>query len=204
MAEEGPVIFECILDAERLAVFKDCMETYGMDRNAPESEWPWNVISKKAIALTCGLISRRGDQPVHRHQPAEFNLCRILATQASKIMMGQDVGMGSESRDPFRPYYVVNSIGKPAPKLITESLIREVFGGTIYPPTQIVIEPLEESGEWWRQVLYDYDGSDDEDENNLRPWQAMIRWFHENRHLQSPAFVMILCVKLSSLKPPSF
>ena len=178
---------QCRLDPPRLWVFEECRRNYQMDSHAPGSEWPWNVISKNAVAWSCGYICR-DDEPVsHTHDIEEFQLCYRLATEATGIMHGCAVGMGSESTDPFRPYHVVIPVGDPVPEAITGEVIRDAFGGTIYPPTEIVIEPLEERGEWWRQVVVDGSG----DENYLRPWRDMVQWFQSQEELYSPVFVMV-------------
>jgi hypothetical protein len=181
------LVTDCSIDPDRLDVFRDCLETYGMDDRAPQSEWPWNVLAKSTIAYSCGLIARRGEIVEHQHDPDEFALCRRLADAASGVMGGRDVGMGSNSSDPFRPYYVVANVGGTVPRKVTVKLIRQVFGGSIYPPTRIVVEPLEEEGDWWSQVVEDGSGS----EGYLEPWRALMRWFHDQSELRAPAFVMV-------------
>lgn len=187
MARNRQLITDCIIDPDRLAVFKDCVETYGMDYKAPGSEWPWNVLAKSAIAYSCGLLTREGDTAEHNHDPEELALCRRLAAEVCGIMDGRDVGMGSNAGDPFHPYYAVVNVESAVPRKVTEKKIREVFGGTIYLPTKIVIEPLAEKGVWWQQVVED--GSDSE--GHLQTWRAMIRWFHAQDRLHGPVFVMV-------------
>jgi hypothetical protein len=187
VARKRQLITDCAVDPDRLAVFKDCVETYGMDHKAPGSEWPWNVLAKSTVAYSCGQLARRGEAVVHNHNAEELALCRRLAAEVCGIMDGRDVGMGSNSGDPFRPYYAVASAGLAVPRKVTEKKIREVFGGTIYPPTKIVIEPLAEKGEWWKQVVEDGSGS----ESYLEPWREMIRWFHAQVGLHGPVFVMV-------------
>ena len=60
MAKKQQLVTNCPVEPERLAVFKDCLATYGMDDKAPDSEWPWNVLAKSAIAYSCGLIAPPG------------------------------------------------------------------------------------------------------------------------------------------------
>src|SRR5438874_6832499 len=72
MTQEHRFITDCNIDTERLAVFGDCKETSGMDHNAAQSEWPWNVLSKNAIAYSCGAIARPGVPIRHKHLPQEF------------------------------------------------------------------------------------------------------------------------------------
>jgi hypothetical protein len=92
----------------------------------------------------------------------------------------------------YQPFSVVANVGTKVPARLTEPLIRQAFGGTIYPPARIRIEPLAEQGEWWQQVLDNYEGySGAELAAFLAPWRAMIAWFHAQPELRSPSFVMI-------------
>src|SRR5947209_394016 len=111
MARKKRLITDCPVDPDRLAVFKDCLETYGMDHKAPDSEWPWNVLAKSSIAYSCGLLSRAGELVEHKHDADEFALCRRLAAEVCAIIGNHDVGMGSNSCNPFRPYYAVANAG---------------------------------------------------------------------------------------------
>jgi hypothetical protein len=79
---------------------------------------------------------------------------------------------------------------KTVTRRVSEGVIRRAFGGTIYPAAAIVVEPLAEQGRWWQSVR-DYYAEDEEPEEDLRPWRAMIRWFHGARGLHAPSFVMI-------------
>jgi len=180
-------ITNCQLAYDRLSVFKDCMETYEMDDNAPGSEWPWNVLSTQSVGYECGQIARKSSAIHHIHDKNEKDLCIALATEVAEIMSDCDIGMGSESSDSLSPYYRVALLGESSLEHVTPDLIRDAFGGTIYPPTKISIEPLKESGDWWRQVVT----YGDDDESYLKPWCETINWFHTNSFLRSPSFVMI-------------
>jgi hypothetical protein len=158
-----------------------------MEGQNPGSEWPWNVLSRATVAYSCGQLARRGDAVEHRHNPGEFALCRRLAAEVAEVMSGRDVGMGSNSGDPFRPYYRVANAGDPVPRRVTDRVIHRAFGGTIYPPTEIVVEPLAERGDWWRQVVEDGAGID----GYLDEWRAMVRWFRSRPELHGPAFVQV-------------
>jgi hypothetical protein len=180
----------CKIDPKRVAPLKECMENYGV--GDADAEWPHNAISRKTVAYSCGALGRTGDRIEHNHDPAELELCRRLSSEVAKVMKGTEVGMGSEDSAPFEPFFVAANVDTQAPKKITEPLIREVFRGVIYPPATIWVEPLREKGKWWSQVRYDcscYKG--EEKESYLKPWRAMIKWFHDQEKLHSAAFVMI-------------
>jgi hypothetical protein len=190
------MITDCQPDSQRLALFKECMETY--DMGEPEAEWPWNVLSRRTVVYSCGAICREGDTSlIHNHDPAEMALCRRLATEAATMLQGVEVGMGSESSDYFAPFFIVASVGATVPTELTEDTIRAVFGGTIYPHAEIIVEPLMEQGNWWAQVETDCGLNEEEDEAEedieacLRPWRAMVQWFHTQPALHTASFVMI-------------
>ncbi len=83
-------------------------------------------------------------------------------------MAGVDIGMGSESCDPFRAFYIAANADDPVPEAIDEALIRSRFGGTIFPSATITVEPLAEAGRWWEEVEADAgDSSREEHEEHL-------------------------------------
>lgn len=180
------LIRDCPLDPARLDPLRECMATYGQDRAG--TEWPWNVLSTRAVAYRCGAIAREGDPVAHEHDPAEFARCQRLAAAAAAATGGLGAGMGTAADDTvYQPFYVVANVGVKVPARITERLIRRAFGGTIYPRARIWVEPLAERGERWDQVLADCGGN----EATLSQWRAMSRWFHAQSELRAPSFVMI-------------
>lgn len=185
MIGSNPLIPICVPDTERLAVFKECLLTYGMDDRAPVSEWPHNLIAKSAIAYSCGRFALPGRALKHDHDPGEFALCRRLAAEAAELMKYAG-GLGG-SVDQYRAYFCVVQGAEPVPSSITTGVIRDAFGGTIYPPASINIEPMSESTRWWRWAEENRSGEDD----LLAPHRKMLRWFRDSTELRSPAFVYI-------------
>ena len=102
---------------------------------------------------------------------------------------GFEVGMGSESSDEFHGFFIAGSVIEGAPLSIDEELIRSRFGGTIFPPATISVEPLAEGTEWWAKV--ELDGEDPPGTDYLVPWRSMIRWFHDRPEFTTTAFVRI-------------
>lgn len=173
-------------DPERLAAIRECMEHY--DVGDPGAEWPNNLISRWAVVYASGHIASDGDPVRHAVDPDELALCRRLSAEVAGLMAGVSVGMGSESGDEFRGFFIAGSVGEPAPTVIDEALIRSRFGGTIFPPATITVEPLAEGTDWWAAVQQD--GSESEADYFV-PWRAMIRWFRERPEFVSTAFVQI-------------
>ena len=178
-------------DDDRRAVIAECIETY--DVGSPQDEWPNNLISTKAVVYASGRIARAGQSVRHAVDPAELALCRRLAAAAAGVMADAPVGMGSEDENFFRPFYVAANKGDAPTARITEQLIRDLFGGTIFPPATITVEPLAESGAWWREVMADYEDEDDDEERAqvLRPWRELIAWFRNTPEFRDTAFVRI-------------
>lgn len=173
-------------DGDRFAVIRECTESYGV--GDPDAEWPNNIISRRAVVYGNGVIARRGDTPRHATDPDELALCRRLADEAAGTMAGVSVGMGSEAGDPFRAFFIAANVDDPVPAAIDEGLIRARFGGTIFPPATVTVEPLTEAGVWWSEVEADGAGSG---EGYFRPWRAMIRWFGGRPEFVDTAFVRV-------------
>src|SRR5437867_8829231 len=103
---DNGMIHDCRIDPERLALLRECMETYGQEGHARESEWPWNVLSTRAVAYSCGALARDGESIIHNHDASEFEFCKKLALEAAQIIAEREVGMGNEGECEFSPYYV--------------------------------------------------------------------------------------------------
>ena len=178
------------LDLARLAPLRECMDNY--DIGDPNAEWPNNIISRKAVVYSSGVITREGTPIRHNVAPEEFALCRTLASEVSALMSGVRVGMGSEADDTFFEFFIVANVDDSIPAKIDEALIRSKFGDTIFPYATITVEPLEEAGVWWSKLLYDASDLDlAEQEAHLRPWRRMLQWFHKQPELKDAAFVRI-------------
>lgn len=168
-------------------VLAECMEAYevGDDKDA---EWPNNLISRRAVVHSTGAIGKKGDRFQIRVEPKELALCERLSTEAAKIMGGVEVGMGSESGAFFEPFFIAAEIGAAVPSRIDEALIRKRFGGTIFPPATITVEPLKEAGTWWSEVKQDGAGSGSK---YFLPWRRLIKWFASRKEFVDTAFVRI-------------
>jgi len=179
------------IDPERLAALKECTESY--DVGSPEAEWPNNILSRRTIVFGSGVIARKGDTIIHNVDSDELECCRKLATEARQTIGDIDVGMGSESSDQFFPFFVCNNVNADIPNDIDEHLIRKRFGGTIFPPATITVEPLVEAGIWWSEVTEEWvaDSDDDNKSEFLGAWRRLINWFNEQPELSNPTFVRI-------------
>ena len=177
---------DCVPDPQRLAVFKDCLLTYGMDDRNPDSEWPHNVIAKSAVALSCGRFELPTKKPNHDHDAAEVALCRRLSGEVESLMKYAG-GLGGNF-ERYQAYFCVARRGVGPPPAITREVVRDAFGGTIYPPARIVIEPMTKKTSKWLKWATDNASGEDE---ILIPHREMIRWFLAQEELRSPSFIYI-------------
>jgi hypothetical protein len=192
------LITDCRPDGRENSPFAGAMDDYG--EPADRGRWPWNVLARDAVVYSCGAIALPGTAVPHRHPAAEFALCRRLSAEAEALT----------SPEPFTPqswlylvrtsstnsflgaFFVVANEGAPAVTSITADEIRRAFGGTIYPPAEVRLEPLREGQPWWKDLAEHYASEPAAArEEALGRWQTLIRWFEEQSGLLEPSFVVI-------------
>jgi hypothetical protein len=177
-------------DPELQEYLRPCMDHYGI--GDPNAEWPNNMLSRKTVVYGSGRIARAGDVLKHAVDAEELQLCKTLAQEVAEIMADIEVGMGSKSSDYFSPFFITANVDDPVPDRINADLIGARFGGVIFPPTPILVEPLREAGLWWSETLSSCEeDSKEEREEYLHPWRTMIRWFQKHPDIRSPSFVRI-------------
>ena len=167
----------------------------------PEAEWPSNVLSRKLVIDASGRIRRRGD-PVRSHvDPDELAMCQRLGKEAARVAAGIHHGLISDTPDVyFHPFFLAAAVDEPSPRPIDEALIRSMFGGTIFPPAVVAIEPMDEQADWFLQVqgvlaetraAEEADGRVFDDVGERSRWRSLIRWFREREEFLDTAFVSI-------------
>lgn len=176
------------IDPNRLAILRECMEHY--DVGDPGADWPNNVVSRRALAYHDGTIALADKAVVHDVDDAEVYLCERLSAEAVALMDGVSVGMGSEADSPFGAFFVAAPLGSVGPRSIDAEVIRRCFGGTLFPPVPITVEPLVEDTVWWTEIIEDGEGLEP---GYIHPWQAMTAWFQ-----QEPAFKHVAFVRVGS------
>jgi hypothetical protein len=179
-------------DTAKLQVLAECMDNYGIGDES--AEWPNNIISRRAVVYGNGQIARRGEPVIFATDPDELALCEQLAQDAKSIAGEMEVGMGSESGDPFYAFFIAGDEATARPEAIDEALIRARFGGTIFPSATILVEPLRESGVWWNEVDRGDEGQAEDGvdyQEELRPWRVLIAWFNGRAEFVDTAFVCI-------------
>ena len=183
------------LDANLLTHLHPCIDDSGMAADAgvsDEVEWPNNILSRQTTVYESGVIARAGEHIVHNVAAQEWALCKRLAAEATAVMGETEVGMGSEDGASFRPFFVAANVDAIVPNALDAELVRNLFRGTIFPSATITVEPLQESGVWWSEVLTDAEEMDDDEQAEyLQPWREMMQWFQNQPEFIATAFVRI-------------
>jgi hypothetical protein len=186
------MINDCTVDQLRLGILGECMGKHFAYKNLPR-EYEWNVISNQAVVYSCGMIGREDENFIHCHDANELEQCQRLASEVTNIMADEYM-VDDEGDHQFSPFYVTANEYDNVPERITEDIIRSAFGGLIYPPVEILIEPLEEDTNWWK-TIYTCAVSNWEDEESDPPylmlWRDVINWFGQQSEIYSPVFVHI-------------
>jgi hypothetical protein len=206
--EERMLHEDCRIDNNLLAPLLPCM---GVDAESflrslhpdlpveycDSDGFPLCSISKRTVVYSCGAIARQGDVVVHTHPLGEVELCRKLASEATYIMEGVEVGMGSEGT-PHRgsayylPFFRAAKIVDSIPVTITEELIWEVFGGTLCRKCSVHIESLEENTEWWSILNRGLVGLESDYRLNIvNKWKTMIQWLPSQPTVRKTVYVRI-------------
>jgi len=173
-----------------LDVVKECTESY--DEDQPGASWPSNLLHRQTVVYGSGVIAVAGTPVRHHVDPEELSLCRELAAQSREIIGGIEIGMGSEGGAGFSPFFICVNSDEAVPGAITGELIRKRFGGTIFPPAGITVEPLVESGLWWREVTAGVEGLDETERSEiLAAWRRLISWYETHPRLSGGSFVRI-------------
>lgn len=181
-----------VSDSERFDVIRECTESYEV--GSADADWPNNILSQHTVVYPSGIMARAGDAIAPEVDAAELELCRTLAAAAKDVIGDIPVGMDSESGDGFSPFFICNSPDAAIPTEITAELIRDRFGGTIFPPATITAEPLAASGLWWEEITEGAEDLEDEAEtadDYLAAWHQLIDWFASHAQLSQATFVRI-------------
>jgi hypothetical protein len=176
-------------DRRRLEPLRPCMDDFGAGRDA-EAEWPNNILSRKTVVYGSGVIARGGAQVRHEVDPDELALCKRLAKLAARQAKDIEYGLDTEGGLAFQEFFIAANADDPVPGRINEALIRTKFGGTIFPPATISVEPLSEDAAWWSEVV-ECLGPDEGGESDLAAWKKLLRWFRERPEFSGMAFVSI-------------
>jgi hypothetical protein len=188
---------EVLPDPERMAVFAEAMESYGV--GDPGAAWPNNMIARDAVVQASGVMSRSGQPVTHVVDDADLALCKKLAGVVEGMMEGVDVGTGSESTDSVHAFFIPGDTSQKAPAIISEKLIRARFGGTLFPGVTVRTEPVDTDAPWWTETRTELAAQSPEavaggavaDEKAIEKWLALVGWFKGQEAFVDMAYVEI-------------
>jgi hypothetical protein len=171
-------------------LFAGAMDDYG--EPADRGRWPFNVLARDTVVYSCGAVALPEVPARHAHRADELALCLRLSAEAAEVMAEVYLVRSSSLSSYLYPYYMAANTDAPAVTAVTADEIRRAFGGTIYPPAEVRVEPLREGEAWWHDIVAHYpDAHAAEREQALGRWRALIRWFAERPELAEPSFVVI-------------
>lgn len=102
-------------------------------------------------------------------------------------MQNTEVGMGSNSGDYFKNFYIVQSQAT-STRYITPELILDYFANTIFPLATITTEPLATNTTWWQEVEQD---GEESSPDYFHTWHKMMQWFTSQKD-----FIDCACVRI--------
>lgn len=127
-----------------LGVLARAADSFGVQPNAPANEWPFNVLSQKAVRYGSGRIARTGDDPQHDYDPAELERCSAVAAEAAARFARLPVR--SVYLAELEPFTLPANRGAKAPTDLTPEFVRAAFRGTLHPWAKFEIQSAREYG----------------------------------------------------------
>jgi hypothetical protein len=180
-------------DAERMRVFACGTFTFGVGE--PGAIWPNNIIATDTIVQASGVMSRAGQEVSHVVDEVDLEACKKLAQEVVRLMRDDDHLRDPEFTCAVQAFFSPGDKSKAPARSVSEELIRERFGGTIFPGATVKIEPVRLDAPWWLEkkaelVWETLPGPGDGTFSNWKEeledwhcreravqWQFLIEWF---------------------------
>ena len=174
------------MDPAQLEPYAPCIDSFGVAPNHPDNEWPWNIVSKKAVASAVGRIAREGDPTPQAYAAEELALGWAISREFARSVSG-----APRARDlaPFFPLFLPANVGSPAADRLTPEVVRTAFRGVLHPWAVIDVAPLA-TGHLQR-LLVSHDATQVEKIEAERICQQVLPWFESRPKLHGHAFVEI-------------
>ncbi|MEQ8889108.1 MAG: hypothetical protein RID93_15820 [Sandaracinaceae bacterium] len=148
--------------------------------------WPNNVVAADALVSETGVISRSASEPERAVDPEELARCEALSKWVADAMGPGPVGMRSEGRTEWVPYFRCVGVGEGPPSSVDEGWVREVlFGGAICPLDPVVVEPLTLAGEFWTHA------TERQPESAVARWTNFVSQVSKHPALSKPSFASV-------------
>ncbi|MCU0702854.1 MAG: YfbM family protein [Fimbriiglobus sp.] len=171
-----------------LGILARAADSFGVQPNAPANEWPFNVLSQKAVRYGSGRIAREGDDPQHDYDPAELERCSAVAIEAAARFARLPVR--SVYLGPLEAFTLPANRGGKAPADLTPEFIRAAFRGTLHPWAQVEIESAREWGvesiDPNEASIHGYRSADMKTHRAI--WRETTDWFQKHPELTKRAW----------------
>lgn len=185
-----PLFSRTPLDPNGLGILAQATDSFGVKPNAPTNEWPFNVLSQKAVRSDSGRITREGDPVVHDYDPAELERCHRIAAEVTARLAQlpvKTINLGE-----FQPFCLpVNRDDAVAPDL-TPDVVRAAFRGTLHPWCNIVIQPIRTCEVRSISDEASYYGFRREDVRKYKTiWTDLTKWLEKQKELVHAWYVSV-------------
>ncbi len=130
------------LAPERLGVLRKCMDSHGVAPNALDNDWPFNLLSQRAVAFASGRIAREGDAVVHDYDPTELERCHRIAAEVTARLARLPI-RDMDLTEPFESFCLPVNRADPVGEDLDEAAVRAAFRGTLHPWALVRIQPIE-------------------------------------------------------------
>lgn len=171
-----------------LGILVRATDSFGVPPNSPVNEWPFNVLSQKAVRYGSGRLAREGDDPQHDYAPAELEWCAAVAAEAAARFARLPVR--SVYLKSLEPFTLPANRGGKAPADLTPEFVRTAFRGTLHPWAAIEIQPAREYGvhslDGGEVAIYGHSTGDVKKHHAL--WRETADWFEKHPHLTGRAW----------------
>ncbi|MBA4192203.1 MAG: hypothetical protein C0467_29895 [Planctomycetaceae bacterium] len=175
---------------EGLGFLAAAADSLGVPANSPTNEWPYNLLSQRAVAFGSGRIARAGDPVVHDYDPAELERCHQFAAEVASRL--RELPVRSLTLGDMQPFCLPANRNDPAPTELTPDVVRAAFRDTLHPWVDIRIEPLSACSA--RDIFQEtsvcgFKRADVQRHNKI--WAELTKWYTKHPDLGSGWFVTV-------------
>jgi hypothetical protein len=152
MSTQPADLVRCHPDPARLGPFRDLVvpnqylsDPYFGQSGIPDTGYGMGNVWTRAVAYSCGHLTR-DDAPLdHLHDPAELAICERTANEVVSRLSRFVVAEGG----PIGPFVAAAVAGEPVSEAIDEAAVRRAFGGTLAPGLHFKIDRMaRHDGHW--------------------------------------------------------
>lgn len=166
-----------------LGVLAEAANSFGVKPNSPVNEWPFNVLSQKAVRYGDGRIGWAGDELEPDAGADERQRCFAIAAEAEARFARlpiRTIDFGA-----LEACHLVADRGAKPPRQLTPEYVRAAFHGTLHPWAKVEIQTGREFGAealgGGEVQIYGYRVADVKMHNRI--WADTMDWFENHPDL---------------------